>query len=206
MSSTGTSPSKASELRNQFVTATVLRSAELGTRGFSREYLRTALTQGVIEKVGRGLYTAAAAPITEQHSFVQVARKVPHAVICLMSALAFHKFTTQMPSDVWLAIGPKDWAPKIDFVSNRVFRFSGAALTEGVQIHQIEGTKVRVYSPAKTVADLFKFRNKIGIDVACEALREGWRERLFTMDELLRYEEICRVRNVMKPYVTALLA
>lgn len=200
------SEQKATDLRGQFKVDSVLRSAELGSRGFSREYLRSAIAQGTIEKVGRGLYTTAAAPITEQHSFVQIARKVPQGVICLMSALAFHKFTTQMPSDVWIALPPKAWAPKIDFVSHRVFRFSGRALTEGVQVHTIEGAEVRVYSPAKTVADLFKFRNKIGIDIACEALREGWRERLFAMDELLHYQKICRVRNVMKPYVTALLA
>ncbi|MFT3783663.1 MAG: AbiEi antitoxin N-terminal domain-containing protein [Nibricoccus sp.] len=193
-------------LREQFAEETVIRAADLARRGFSGVYLQTAVKQGVVERLGRGLYTVPGAQTTEKHHFVQVARRVPNAVICLMSALIFHQFTTQLPNSVWFAIGSKDWMPKLDFVKYKVFRFSGAALTEGIQTHRIEGTDVRVYSPAKTVADLFKYRNKIGEDVAWEALREALREKLCTVDELVHFGKICRVDNVMKPYFTAALA
>jgi predicted transcriptional regulator of viral defense system len=125
-------------------------------------------------------------------------------VFCLLSALRFHDLTTQSPHDVWIAIGPKAWRPRVDGPKIRVFRFSGAALTEGVETHTIEGVTVKVYGVAKTVADCFKFRNKVGLDVALEALRESWRERRASMDDLWLYAKVCRVSNVMRPYLEGL--
>jgi predicted transcriptional regulator of viral defense system len=122
-------------------------------------------------------------------------------VLCLLSALRFHDLTTQQSSDVWLAIPHKAHAPRFDYPPLRVIRMSGPAMTEGVETVDVAGTQVRVFGVAKTVADCFKFRNKIGLDVALEALREAWNGKRATMDELWRYAEICRVANVMRPYL-----
>jgi predicted transcriptional regulator of viral defense system len=157
-------------------------------------------------QVGRGLYELAEKELTEHHSLAIACKRVPKGIICLLSALRFHDLTTQAPFEIWMAIDRLTRKPKEQHLPLRIFRFSGLALEAGVEDHKIEGIKVRVYNPAKTVADCFKYRNKIGLDVAMEALREGWRERRFTMDELWRYGKICRVANVMLPYLEALVA
>jgi predicted transcriptional regulator of viral defense system len=126
--------------------------------------------------------------------------------VCLLSALQFHNLTTQMPHEIWLAIGESARHPKVDYPPLRIARFSAATLTFGVKEHTVDGVRVRVTNSAKTVADCFKYRNKIGLDVALEALREAWRAKLFTMDELDRYAAICRVQRVMRPYLEALAA
>ncbi|WP_459864738.1 type IV toxin-antitoxin system AbiEi family antitoxin domain-containing protein [Endothiovibrio diazotrophicus] len=133
-----------------------------------------------------------------------MARRTPHAVICLLSALRFHDLTTQAPFEVWLAIPNKAHAPKMEYPPLRIVRFSGAALTGGVEEHVIDGVAVHVTSVAKTVVDCFKFRNKIGLDVALEALRAAWAERRVSMDELWHYAKLCRVANVMRPYLESL--
>jgi predicted transcriptional regulator of viral defense system len=124
-------------------------------------------------------------------------------VLCLLSALRFHDLTTQQSSDVWLAIPHKAHAPRFDYPPLRIVRMSGASMSEGVETVDVAGTQVRVFGVAKTVADCFKYRNKIGLDVALEALREAWNGKRATMDELWRYAEICRVANVMRPYLEA---
>jgi predicted transcriptional regulator of viral defense system len=129
---------------------------------------------------------------------------VPKGVVCLLSALRFHELTTQAPFEVWLAIGEKAWRPRVDYPPLRVVRFSAAALASGVEQHQIEGVTIPVFSPAKTVADCFKYRNKIGLDVAIEALRECWGSRRCTMDDLWKYAKVCRVQNVMRPYLESI--
>jgi predicted transcriptional regulator of viral defense system len=159
-----------------------------------------------VNRVERGVYSAPRHAATANHAYAVVAKRVPNAVICLLSALVFHRLTTQLPSEVWIAVGEKARRPKVDFPPVHVVRFSGSALTSGIEVHQIEGAEVRVYSAAKTVADCFKYRNKIGVDVAIEALRDGWRSRKFTMDELDRYARVCRVSRVMTPYIESLLA
>ena len=126
-------------------------------------------------------------------------------VVCLLSALRYHNLTTQSPAEVWLALSNTARAPKIDVVPLRIVRFSATALAMGIEEHVVEGVPVRVYDPAKTVVDCFKFRNKIGLEVALEALRAGWRERRFTMDQLWRYATICRMTNVMRPYLESLV-
>jgi predicted transcriptional regulator of viral defense system len=154
--------------------------------------------------VGRGLYVLPDADVSEHHSLAEASKRVPHGVVCLLSALRFHNLTTQSPSEVWLAIGSKAWRPQVDYPRLRFVRFSDRALEAGVEEHSIEGVLVRVYSPAKTVADCFKYRNKIGLDVALEALRDCRRERKCSNDELWRYAKICRVANVMRPYMEAI--
>jgi predicted transcriptional regulator of viral defense system len=159
-----------------------------------------------VERKARGLYVASDHNPTAEHGLAQVAKKVPKGVICLLSALQYHELTTQLPHEVWVAIAEKARRPRIDYPPLRIVRFSGPALTQGVETHKVEGVPVRITSVAKTLADCFKYRNKIGLDVALEALREAWRERKVTMDEIDRFARICRVERVMRPYLEALVA
>lgn len=182
----------------------ILRPRDLAAKGIPRAVLQRLCDSGELTRTGRGLYVAETDNITENHTLAQVALLAPRGVVCLLSALRFHGLTTQMPGEVWLAISPKARRPKSDAVGIRPVHFSGAALTEGVTTQVIEKVPVRIYSPAKTVADCFKARNKIGLDVATEALRDYWRKRKGTMDELLRFAKICRVARVMQPYLESL--
>lgn len=182
----------------------VLRSRDLDAEGIPREYLRRLLAEGLLDRVGRGLYVAAEANVSPSHTLAEACKRVPHGIVCLLSALQFHEMTTQAPFEVWLAIQEKARLPKVEYPALRTVRFSGRAWEFGVEEHCIEGVPVRVYAPAKTVADCFKYRNKIGLDVAMEALRDCWRNRRATMDELWRAAEACRVANVMRPYMESL--
>ncbi|MBI3068090.1 MAG: transcriptional regulator [Betaproteobacteria bacterium] len=159
---------------------------------------------GELERIARGLYRLPEHAVTEHHGLAIAAAAVPHGVVCLLSALQYHGIGTQLPSEVWMAIDRRARRPALRYPPLRIVRYTGAALTEGVQSHGVEGREVRVYNVAKTVADCFKYRNKIGLDVALEALREAWRARRFTMDELDRYAAVCRVQRVMRPYLEAL--
>ncbi len=179
---------------------------ELAEAGIHRQALTRLVREGSIERIARGLYRRAAQPITENHGLVIAATAVPYGVICLLSALQYHGIGTHVPSEVWMALDRRAWRPKLDWPPLRIVRFSGDALTQGVEQHAIEGRPVKIYSVAKTVADCFKYRNKIGLDVALEALREAWHARHFTMDELDRFARICRVQRVMQPYLAALTA
>jgi predicted transcriptional regulator of viral defense system len=148
---------------------------------------------------------AADAELDRNHSLAEACKRVPHGVVCLLSALQFHELTTQAPFEVWLALGEKARLPRVEYPPLRIFRFSGPALTTGVEEHRVEGVPVKVYGPAKTVADCFKYRNKVGLDVALEALRDCWRQRRATMDEIWRAAQVCRVANVMRPYLESLV-
>jgi predicted transcriptional regulator of viral defense system len=181
----------------------VVRSADLRPRGIPREYLSRLYREGVLERASRGVYCLPDTELTEHHSLVEAAKIVPRGVVCLLSALRFHELTTQSPFEVWLALDRKAHHPTEHGVPLRVVRFSGHALTSGVEEHLIEGVKVRVYSPAKTVADCFKYRNKIGLDVALEALRDYWKSDRVSTDELWKYAKVCRVANVIRPYMEA---
>jgi predicted transcriptional regulator of viral defense system len=180
-------------------------SKEVTEAGIHRQILTRLAREGTLEQVARGVYRLPDQPVTEHHGLVLAAAAVPNGVICLLSALSFHGLGTQLPSDVWIAIPRRARQPADKYPPLRIVRFSGEALTQGVETHQVEGRPLRVYAVAKTVADCFKYRNKVGLEVALEALREGWRERRFTGDELDRYAEICRVSNVMRPYVESLV-
>lgn len=183
--------------------AGVLRPRDLDAHGIPRVYLSRLCERGYLQRVGRGLYVLPYADISEHHTLAEACKRVPHSVVCLLSALRFHGLTTQSPFEVWLAIGSKVWRPQVDYPRLRFVRFSARALEAGVEEHAVEGVIVRVYSPAKTVADCFKYRNKIGVDVAVEALRDCRRQRRCTNDELWHYAKICRVANVMRPYMEA---
>jgi predicted transcriptional regulator of viral defense system len=190
---------RVAELARQ---AGIFRSRDLG--GISRQYLRLAEEQGKVTRVARGLYMASDANVTEHHDLALAAKRVPHGVVCLLSALRFHELTTQMPFEVWLAIDPKARLPKTEYPPLRIVRFSRTALTHGAAPHIIEGVTVRITTPAKTVADCFKYRNKIGLDVALEALRDCCRERKATLDEIWEAAKVCRVANVIRPYMESL--
>ena len=182
----------------------LIRPRDLTKRGLPTVALTRLVRQGRLQRVGRGLYALPDRQVSEHTSLAEVTRKHPTAIVCLLSALRFHDLTTQSPFEVWLAIPNKARAPKMDYPRLRIVRFSGAALTRGVEDHIIDGVPVRVTSVARTVADCFKFRNKIGLDVALEALQEAWRAKRVSMDELWRYATLCRVANVMRPYMESL--
>ena len=182
----------------------LIRPRDLAPLGIPRVSLTRAVRRGQLERIGRGLYGLPGRPVSAHGVLAEVARRVPKGVVCLLSALRFHGLTTQAPFEVWLAIENKSIAPKLDYPPLRIVRFSGAALTEGVEEHLVDGVTVRVTGVAKTVADCFKYRNKIGLDVALEALREAWREKRMTSDDLWRYAKVCRVANVMRPYLESL--
>ena len=184
--------------------AGVLRPRDLDPYNIPRTYLSRLCAADKLQRIGRGLYVLPGNGATEHHSLAEACKRVPKGVVCLLSALSFHELTTQAPFEVWLAIGEKAWRPRLEYPPLRIVHFSKTALNAGVEEHQIEGVNVHVYSPAKTVVDCFKYRNKIGLDVAIDALRECRRARHCTMDDLWHYAAICRVRNVMRPYLESL--
>ena len=168
--------------------------------GVHAEYVRRLTHQGRLTRIGRGLYAVSTVAPTEHHTLAEVATRVPKAVFCLLTALRFHGLGTQNPREVWLAVDRRAGIPRVDFTPVRTIRISGAALAAGVGAHVIDGVNVRVTSPARTVVDCFKFRNKIGIDVAVEALRDYRRMRKGTVDALWREADRLRLANVMRPY------
>jgi predicted transcriptional regulator of viral defense system len=186
-------------------TAGVLRTRDLKGQGFAREQLRRLRDQGIVEQIGRGLYRLPDADITENQSLVEAAKRIPQGVVCLLSALRFHDLTSQNPFEVWLALDRKARLPKVDTPPLRFVRFSGSAFTQGVEAHWLQGIQVQIYSPAKTVADCFKYRNKIGLDVAVEALRDYARQGFRSLDDIWRFAKICRVSNVIRPYLESLV-
>jgi len=193
-----------SMIESAFKTSSILRTRDLEAHGIWRANLRDYVEQGVLTRVGRGLYTLVGVEAGENHSLAEVGKRVPQGTVCLLSALRFHELTTQQPHETWLALDGKARSPKTDSLALRIVRFTGSALSEGREEHVIEGVPVKIYNPAKTVADCFKFRNKIGLDVALEALRETWRARRCSMSEMMRYARVCRVANVMRPYLESL--
>jgi predicted transcriptional regulator of viral defense system len=183
-----------------------LPARDLAANGLSTVTLSRLVAAGKLKRVARGIYSLPGRPLSEHRSLAEVAIRVPRGVVCLLSALRVHGIGTQAPSAVWLAIPHRMPAPRLDQPELRVVRMSGAALSEGVAHFRVDGVDVAVFDPAKTVADCFKFRNKIGLDVALEALREAWRERKVTMDDLSRYADVNRVAKVMQPYLQALVS
>ena len=182
----------------------LIRPRDLVAQGLPRVALTRLVRQGLLTRVGRGLYAIPDRPVSEHGSLAEIARNHPQAIVCLLSALRVHELTTQSPFEVWLAIPNKARTPKLEYPPLRIVRFSGASLTNGIEEHQVDGVTVRVTNVARTVADCFKFRNKIGLDVAMEALQEAWRAKRVTMDDLWRYASLCRVANVMRPYMESL--
>lgn len=185
---------------------TLVRARDLAERGVPTVVLSRMVADGTLERVARGIYALPNRSIGEHASLAEVAIRVPRGVICLLSALRVHDMGTQSPFEVWVAIPHRMVPPKLDQPRLRIVRMSGPALSEGIARERIDGVVVPVFNAAKTIADCFKYRNKIGMDVALEALREGWRARKVKIDDLWRYAEIDRVANVMRPYLEALTA
>ena len=182
----------------------VVRAEDLERMGVPRTQLYRWTAEGALVRQARGVYMAKRHAVTAHHSLAQVAKRVPTAVFCLLTALRFHGLTTQAPAEVWIALPEKARKPRLDSPQLHVARFSGPALTEGIETKEIEGVEIRIYSPAKTVADCFKYRNKIGTDVAVEALRDYTRRFRGGATELARFARICRVTRVMQPYLDAI--
>lgn len=182
----------------------MLRAHDLHANALPTSYLGRLVRAGRLVRRGRGLYAPAKQEISERHDWELACLRVPRGVLCLTTALAFHGIGTQSPRAVWMAIDGKAWEPRLTHPPMRFVRFSGAALRHGVTTSASGGVTLRVYSAAKTVADCFKYRRKIGLDVAVEALREGWRERKFTLAELDEAARICRVARVIQPYLEML--
>ncbi len=179
---------------------------EIALAGIHRQALTRLVESGRLERVVRGVYRLPDHSITENHGLALASLAVPQGVITLLSALQFHGIGTQLPAEIWIAVDRRARRPALKYPPLRVVRYTGSALTEGIESHKIEGQTVRIYNVAKTLADCFKYRNKIGLDVALEALREAWRARRIKLDELDHYAAICRVQRVMRPYIEALIA
>ena len=183
----------------------VVRARDFSEAGIPRNYLQRLTTEGVLVQVGRGLYEAAVRQASAGSSLAEVALWSPKATIALLSALRVHELTTQSPHEIWVLLGAKDWAPLAAPSRLRIVRASGEALTAGVEHRLIDGVDVAITNPAKTIADCFKYRSKVGVDVAIEALRDGLKRRIVKLPALWDYARICRVQSVMKPYVEAMV-
>ena len=181
----------------------LLRASDLDAIDAPRVVLTRLIAAGLLDRVGRGLYRLPGHPISEHEGLMVVATKAPQAVFCLLTALQFHGLTTQLPRQVWIAMPRGSHSPRIDYPPIRMVQMAGSAHLAGIEEHLCNGVKARIYSPAKTVVDCFKHRNKIGLDVALEALKDAWRTRKASADDLWRYAQDCRVATVMRPYMEA---
>lgn len=191
-------------LRKVLSKAGAVSTRELETAGIARTQIARLVSAGKLQKIGRGLYAPADYLGTENSALVAVAKRAPNVVFCLLTALRFHEITTQSPFEVWIAIANKGHPPRLEYPPLRVVRFSEESLRHGVEVKEVEGVVFRITSPAKTVADCFKFRNKVGLDVALDALKDGLRDRKATADDLWHCAEVNRVAKVMRPYLEAI--
>ena len=182
----------------------LVRPRDLQPAAIPRVYLAQLVRKGELLKTGRGLYTLASVSLTENHSLAGAAKLVPMGVVCLLSALRFHELTTENPAEVWLAVPRETRRPRSSVPALRILQFSGDMMTSGIENHLIEGVSVPVYSVAKTVADCFRFRHRIGVNIAVEALRDAWQNKKATADELWQFARTCRVLSVMRPYFDSL--
>lgn len=182
----------------------LLRASDLAAIDAPRVVLTRLNAAGLLERVGRGLYRLPDAQVSEFESLGTVAAKVPHAVFCLLTALQFHELTTQLPRQVWIAMPRGSHPPRIDYPPIKMVQFTGEAFSAGVEEVERDGVRLRVYGVAKTVADCFKHRNKIGLDVALEALKDARSRNKASVDEIWRYAKVCRVANVMRPYLESI--
>jgi predicted transcriptional regulator of viral defense system len=201
----GVPPTQADQILELARRQGLLRAADVRARGWSPQLLLKLHQAGKLQRPARGLYSLPDAEPTEHQTLIEVCLRVPKAVVCLLSALQFHGIGTQLPHEVWIALPEGTQAPAIAYPPLRIVRLRGEACTAGIETTIEQGSQIRVYSVAKTVTDCFKFRHKIGLDVALEALREAWRSRRINMDEVTRFARINRVETVMRPYLEALV-
>ena len=184
----------------------LLSAADVRAHGWSPQLLIKLEQSGKLQRVTRGLYSLPDGPITEHHSLIEVCRRVPKAVVCLLSALQFHEIGTQLPFEVWIALPEATQTPTLDRPALRIARLRGEAYSEGIETLVEHGSTIRVYNLAKTITDCFKFRHKVGLDVALEALKDAWRQRKLDMDQVTHFARINRVEKVMQPYLEAVVA
>ena len=184
----------------------LISAADLRAHGWSPQLLLKLHRTGQLQRVTRGLYSLPDSEMTEHQSLIEVCRRVPKAVVCLLSALQLHEVGTQIPHQVWIALPEATQTPAIDYPSLRVARLRGKAYSEGIETIVEHGSMIRVYSLAKTITDCFKFRHKVGVDVALEALKEAWRQRTLNIDEVTHYAKINRVARLMQPYLETVVA
>jgi predicted transcriptional regulator of viral defense system len=201
-----TSPAMRLETHTQRILALlrqkgIVRPSDLADIGVPRMVLRRMTNSGQLERAGRGLYQLPGRQGSEYEGLTAVATKVPQAVFCLLSALQFHELTTQLPWQVWIAMPRGSHVPKMAYPPVKMVQFSGEAYSEGIEVHERDQVLLRVYCVAKTIADCFKHRHKIGLDVALEALRDARSQKKASADDLWRFAKICRVANVMRPYL-----
>ena len=180
-----------------------LSMSEALERGLTRYMLYSLRDKGIIEQVSRGIYRLVEEPQISNPDLITVSLRIPKAVICLVSALSYHEITTQIPHHVSVAVPRSSWIPSLDYPPIKVHLFSSVAYKSGIEEHSIDGVPVKVYNPEKTLADCFKFRNSIGMDVVLEALRLYKTRKKFELGELIKYARICRVEKVMRPYLEA---
>jgi predicted transcriptional regulator of viral defense system len=183
----------------------ILRTSEAMRAGIHPATLYAMRDNGTLEKVSRGLYRLADKEPLSNPDLATIAKRIPNGVVCLISALSFHDITSQIPHEVYVALENGAEEPRLDYPPVRTFRFSGKAFSEGIEIHELDGVRLRVYSPEKTLADCFKFRNKIGLDTAIEALRLYREQRRMKVSEITRFASICRVTKIMRPYLEAVV-
>ena len=182
----------------------IVRSSEFVEEGIPRVIISRLVVNQQLQQVGRGLYCLPEKKFSEKESLLVIATRVPQANFCLFTALQIHELTTQLPRKIWIAMPVDSRLPKIDYPPIKMVKYSGEAYFEGIEIQEADGVQYRVYNVAKTIADCFKHRNKIGMDVAIEALRDAYLKNKVTADELWHYAKICRVANIMRPYIEAI--
>jgi predicted transcriptional regulator of viral defense system len=186
-------------------TSGVLRPRDVEARGISGGYLNKLHAEGLLERPSRGIYVLPGTDFGEQGQLAESCKRIPSGVLCLLTALKYHDLTTQAPHEIWMAIDRKSRLPSVEYPPLRFVRYSGRSLTYGVLTRKVARASIRIFSPAKTVADCFKYRHKIGLDVALEALRDCWSKRKATSEQLWEAAKVCRMTNVMRPYMEALL-
>ncbi len=184
----------------------LLSAADVRAQGWSPQLLIKLEQSGKLQRIARGLYSLPDSPPTEHQSLIEVCRRVPKAVVCLLSALQFHGIGTQAPFEVWIALPEGTQSPALIYPPLRIARLRGDAYSEGIETIVEQGSTIHIYSVAKTITDCFKFRHKVGLDVALEALKDAWQQRKFNMDEVTHFARINRVAKVMQPYLEAVLA
>lgn len=184
----------------------LLSAADVRAHGWSAQLLIKLERSGKLQRITRGLYSLPDGPMTEHQSLIEVCRRIPKAVVCLLSALQFHEIGTQLPFEVWIALPEATQTPALDNPALRIARLRGEAYSEGIETLVEHGSTIRVYSLAKTITDCFKFRHKVGLDVAIEALKDAWQQRKLDMDQVTRFARINRVEKVMQPYLEAVVA
>lgn len=183
----------------------IIRPSDLAKQGLPKDYLYQLAKDKTLKRIGRGLYQWSGYNPGSNQSLLEAIKQAPNTVVSLLSALNFHNITSQNPYEVWLAIDRKAWRPHVAYPPVRYVSMSLGLMEEGIEKHTIDGIELKVFSVARTIVDCFKYRNKIGLEVALVALKEAWLEKRFTMEELAHYSDLCRVRRVMQPYLESLI-